>query len=360
MNEQKRIYLDYAATTPMLDAAKQAVAEGFSRWANPSSPHADGRAAQSLLENTRQRFKKALNWDGDVIFTGSASEAIAIALGHSKPTIQLISPVEHDVVLRFGRNVQPLPVDTDGLIVPMNLNHILKGVEQPALVVVQSVNNETGVMQDLTALSKVVSDRGAVLMADCAQSAGKMPLPDADLISIAGHKFGGPPGVGALLVKDLKLLNARGGQEQGYRSGTENLPYIMAMTAALEAPSNWAGRANELRQHLDDAIKKEGGAIIAEKAPRIATIASYHMPGVAANTQLIRFDMAGFSVSAGSACSSGTLKTSHVLQAMGVEDKNASEVIRVSIGRDTTRSQIYAFIEQWKTIFAEAQRPDPN
>lgn len=356
MSEQKRIYLDHAATTPMLDVAQQACLEGFAHWANPSSPHADGRSAGSMLENARKRFKAALGWDGEVIFTSGASEAIAMALKQSKPVRQLVSPVEHDVVLRFSEGVTPIPVDLNGLVVPMRLNHMLKGEKEQTLVVVQSVNNETGVIQDMEALAKVTRDRGAVLMADCSQSAGKMPLPDADLIIIAGHKFGGPPGVGALLVKDLQMLNAFGGQEQGYRSGTQNLPYIMAMVAALEAPTNWAGRASELRAHLDNAIKTEGGAVIAENAPRIATIGSYHMPGVAANTQLIKFDMAGFSVSAGSACSSGTLKPSHVLNAMGIDDETAREVIRVSIGRDTTRAHIYDFIEQWKSIF-HAARP---
>jgi cysteine desulfurase len=356
VTNQKRIYLDYAATTPILDVAKKAVLDGFDHWANPSSPHANGRSAKSILEDARKRFKTALDWDGEVIFTSGASEAINIALRHSKPAYQFVSPVEHDVVIRLAKNAKSLPVDMNGMVTPMNLNHVLKSVEGQALVAIQSVNNETGVMQDLAALAKVCNDRNGVLLADCAQSAGKVPLPDADMIVIAGHKFGGPPGVGALLVKDLNVLDASGGQEQGYRTGTENLPYIMAMTAALEAPSNWAGRATELRQHLDDAIKKEGGAVVAEKAPRMATIASYHMPGVAANTQLIRFDMAGFSVSAGSACSSGTLKTSHVLQAMGVDSAMAKEVIRVSIGRDTTRSQIYAFVEQWKEIFKNAQR----
>ena len=356
MNDTKRIYLDYAATAPMLDVAKNACAEGFEHWANPSSPHGDGRAAQSMLENTRRRFKDALGWTGDVIFTSGASEAVQIALTNSKPELQFVSPVEHDVVLRFAPNARPIPVDMNGMVVPTNLNHLLKGAEGPALVAIQSVNNETGVMQDMDALAKVVHDRGSYLMADCSQSVGKLPLPDADLIIVAGHKFGGPPGVGALLVKDLRLLQADGGQEQGYRSGTQNLPYILGMTAALEAPANWAGRAAELRQHLDDAIRKEGGVVIAEKAPRIATIASYHMPGVAANTQLIKFDMAGFSVSAGSACSSGTLKSSHVLEAMGTDPQVAREVIRVSIGRDTTRTHIYAFIDKWKSIFAEARR----
>ena len=309
-----------------------------------------------MLENARRRFKDVLGWQYDVIFTSGASEAIQIALTKSKPVAQYVSPVEHDVVLRFARNAETIPVDMNGMVVPTNLNHLLKGAEGPALVAIQSVNNETGVMQDMEALAKVVRDRGGYLLADCSQSVGKLPLPDSDLIIVAGHKFGGPPGVGALLVKDLRLLQADGGQEQGYRSGTQNLPYIMGMTAALEAPANWAGRAAELRQHLDDAIRKEGGAVIAEKAPRIATIASYHMPGVAANTQLIKFDMAGFSVSAGSACSSGTLKTSHVLEAMGTDPTAAQEVIRVSIGRDTSRAHIYAFIDQWKSIFAEAKR----
>ncbi|MFK7841755.1 MAG: cysteine desulfurase family protein [Sphingorhabdus sp.] len=356
MTDSKRIYLDYAATAPMLAEAKKACIEGFDHWANPSSPHGDGRAAQAMLENTRRRFKDVLEWDGDVIFTSGASEAIQIALTKSKLAKQFISPVEHDVVLRFGRDAHMIPVNTSGMIVPMNLNHLLKSAEEPALVAIQSVNNETGVMQDLNALAKVIRDRGSYLLADCSQSVGKMPLPDADMIVVAGHKFGGPPGVGALLVKDLKLLQPDGGQEQGYRSGTQNLPYIMGMTAALEAPTNWAGRATELRKHLDDAIKKEGGTVIAEKAPRIATIASYHMPGVAANTQLIKFDMAGFSVSAGSACSSGTLKTSHVLEAMGTDSQVAREVIRVSIGRDTTRTHIYAFIDKWKSIYAESRR----
>ncbi|HEY9093189.1 cysteine desulfurase family protein [Parasphingorhabdus sp.] len=355
MSQKKRIYLDYAATVPMLDVAREACLQGLDQWANPSSPHADGRAAGAMLEKARQRLKSALDWDGEVIFTSGASEAIRLALKQTKLVRQLVSPVEHDVVLRFSQGATILPVDANGMVSPVQLDDMLKNGEGQALVAVQSVNNETGVMQDMEAIIKVTRDQGAVLFADCAQSAGKMPLPDADLIAIGAHKFGGPPGVGALLVKDLQVLHATGGQEQGYRSGTQNLPYIIAMVAALEAPANWMERAEELRAQLDNAIKAEGGEIIAENAPRIATIGSYHMPGVAANTQLIKFDMAGFSVSAGSACSSGTLKPSHVLGAMGIDEKSAREVIRVSIGRDTSRSDIYDFIEQWKSIYSAAR-----
>lgn len=354
MAQAKRIYLDHAATAPMVDAAKRACIEGFELWANPSSPHRDGRAAQAILEDARKRLKQVLNWDGAVIFTGGASEAIAIALSQAKVERQFISPAEHSAVLRFARNSQMLSLSSNGLVDAMALNYQLEKAAVPALVAVQSVNNETGVIQDHQALNMVAREHGAIILADCAQSAGKLPLPAADMVVIAAHKFGGPPGVGALLVKDLRSLAAHGGQEQGYRSGTQNLPYIMAMVAALEAPTNWLERAADLRRHLDDAIKQAGGRVVADNSARIATIASYQMPGVAANIQLIKFDMAGFSVSAGSACSSGTLKTSHVLSAMNIDDKSASEVIRVSIGRDTSRSDIYAFIDQWKSIMAAA------
>ncbi len=128
----------------MLDAAKKACVEGFEHWANPSSPHGDGRAAQAMLENARRRFKDALGWQGDVIFTSGASEAIQIALTKSKPAIQFVSPVEHDVVLRFAQNARSIPVDMNGMVLPTNLNHLLKGTEGPALVAIQSLNNETG------------------------------------------------------------------------------------------------------------------------------------------------------------------------------------------------------------------------
>lgn len=356
MSDKKHIYLDYAATTPMLGAARDACVRGFDHWANPSSPHADGRRAQSMLEDARQRLKELLNWEGDVLFTSGASEAISIALNHSKRDVCLICAAEHEVVERHSQGAMTIPVNGDGLADHASLEQLLADADGTALVCIQSVNNETGVIQDIDALSAIVRASGGFMVTDCAQSAAKLPLPDADMIVVAAHKFGGPPGVGALLVKDLKRLHPRGGQEQGYRSGTQNLPYILAMIAALEEPADWLERAKGLRKQLDAAIVQEGGAIISAKAPRIATIGSYHMPGVAANTQLIKFDMAGFSVSAGSACSSGTLKSSHVLAAMGVDDSIAREVIRVSIGRQTTQTEIAAFIDRWKAIHVSATR----
>jgi cysteine desulfurase len=338
----ERLYLDHAATTPMLPEAREAMAREMACWANPSSPHAEGRAARARLEEARRRIARALDWTGEVIFTSGASEAIALAVRRAKAQRIITSPVEHDAVLRITPDVARIDVDNQGLI-----QRIEDAVEAGAtLVAVQHVNNETGVIQPLGALPH----EGVILFSDCAQSAGKLDLPSADMIAVSAHKFGGPPGVGALLVRDLALLEAAGGQERGYRAGTENAPGILAMAAALEAPRDWMDSAQILRNWLDAAIVQEGGGVVAADAPRIPTIASYRMPGISARAQLIRFDMAGIAVSAGSACSSGTLKASHVLTAMGWDEVAAGEVVRVSFGPATSHADLERFLTIWRDI----------
>lgn len=333
-----RLYLDHAATTPMLAQAKAAMVEAMDRWANPSSPHAEGRAARAALEEARSRIAAALEWKGHVLFTSGASEAIAIGLTRAKASRISTSPVEHDSVLRVTPQAERLTVTPEGVADLRSLRF-----DPDEIIAIQHVNNETGVIQPMDQFDR----DGAILFADCAQSAGKLPLPDADMIAISAHKFGGPPGVGALLIRDLALLEPSGGQEQGYRPGTENLPAVLAMTAALEARGKWLASAGPLRARLDSAIEDAGGEIVARDAPRIPTIASYRMPGVSARSQLIQFDLAGISVSAGSACSSGSLKVSHVLRAMGWDEKAAGEVIRVSFGPSTSEADIDRFVEQW-------------
>jgi cysteine desulfurase len=344
MPDQPRIYLDHAATTPVIPAAREAMADAMARWANPSSPHSEGRAARAALENARTRVAAALNWDGEVIFTSGASEAIAIALrGHDA----IASAVEHDAVLAVTGATR-LPVGPDGYV---DLNAI-KGAARYA---VQSVNNETGVIQPMAEIADVVRANGGILFADCSQSAGKLLLPDADLLCVSAHKLGGPPGMGALLVRNLGLLTPTGGQEQGYRRGTENLPAAIAFAAALDAGFAWMEKAVRLRDMLDAEIAASGGIVVAEASNRLATIGSYRMPGVAASSQLINFDMAGIAVSAGSACSSGTLKTSHVLGAMGWDERSASEVVRVSFSSDTSESDVARFLDVWRTIVIRAK-----
>lgn len=352
---KERLYLDHAATTPMLPQAREAMAAALEEWANPSSPHGEGRAARAALEDARTRIKAALDWPHELIFTSGASEAIALATSCSKADRTIVSTVEHDAVQRAAADAERLPVDRNGIVDGGKLNWLLAGTDSRALVAIQSVNNETGVAQDLADLDARIAVGGNLLLADCSQSAGKWPLPDADFVAISAHKLGGSPGIGALLVRDLAELHALGGQEKGYRPGTENLPAAIGFAAAVEAPKGWLGRTEGLRDHLDKAIEQEGGTVVARDADRIPTIASYRMPGVAASAQLIQFDMAGIAVSAGSACSSGSLKPSHVLAAMGWDEKEASEVIRVSFGPDTKRADIYRFIDTWKRLAKEAK-----
>ncbi len=336
-------YLDHAATTPLLPAAREALLDGFARWANPSSPHALGRAARSALEDARGRVKTALGWSGEVVFTAGASEALGLALRHAKAPLAAVSAVEHEAVLRLAGRAPRLPVDGAGLV--SRAACALRG-----LVAVQHVNNETGVIQPLAEIAAAIRESGGVLLADCAQSAGKVPLPDADLIALSAHKFGGPIGIGALLVRDWAQLEPVGGQERGYRPGTENLPGALAMAAALEQGSEWIAHAHRLRARLEHGLAAAGGEIVAPAAPRLPVIGAVRMPGTSAAAQLIRFDGQGFAVSAGSACSSGSLRTSHVLGAMGMAPAAAAQVIRISIGRETTEADIDRFVAAWLQV----------
>ena len=335
------LYLDHAATTPLLPAARAAMLEGFAIWANPSSPHKAGRAARATLEDARARIAAALGWSGEVILTAGASEALALALSRCTQPLAAVSTAEHEAVLRYSAGAERLAVGQDGLVDPVQT--ALSG-----LVAVQQVNNETGVIQRLNEIGEAVHGAGGLLLADCAQGAGKLALPAADLIAISAHKFGGPVGIGALLVRDFAMLRPDGGQERGYRGGTENLPGALAMMAALEQGPDWLAEAALLRARLEDGILAGGGEVVAPGSERIATIGAYRMPGVSSAAQLIRFDAQNIAVSAGSACSSGSLRTSHVLEAMGVE--GAGEVIRVSIGRETTAAEIDRFLEAWRGI----------
>jgi cysteine desulfurase len=368
-----RLYLDHAATTPVLPQARAAMLRGLELGANPSSPHADGRAARAVLEDARERIGAALGWQGHVLFTSGASEAIAIGLGRAKARRIATSAVEHDAVLRVTKDAERLAIGSNGLLTlfrhpreggdPASIGikeekrgPCLRRDDEGCLFAIQHVNNETGVIQPMADTGTAIRDGGGILFADCAQSAGKLPLPQADMIAISAHKFGGPPGIGALLIRDLTLIGPSGGQEQGYRAGTENLPGILAMAAALEVKADWLEQARELRAFLDGAIEQAGGEVVAGGSQRSPAIASYRMPGVGSSAQLIQFDMAGVSVSAGSACSSGTIKASHVLTAMGWDARAAGEVVRVSFGPATRRADVERFLAAWISIFGKARR----
>ena len=348
-----RLYLDHAATTPPTDAARAAVARGLALWANPSSPHAEGRAARAALEEARAAIAAAYGWRGETLLTSGASESLALALGRAVATHRIVSAVEHDAVLRAaGEGAIVVPVTSDGTIDLQALADILPA--DRAIVCIQWCNSETGVRQPLAAIARVVREGGHLLLVDAAQMPAAADLAElGDFVAISAHKRGGPAGIGALLVRDLATLHPTGGQERGYRPGTENLPGALGHAAALAEPEPDHA---PLRAKLDDAIRRSGGIVVADGAPRHPAVGSYRMPGVASAAQLIRFDLAGIAVSAGSACASGSLKPSHVLRAMGWSEEATREVVRVSFGRTTSAADIDRFVAAWRDASRAARQ----
>lgn len=326
----QRIYLDHAATSPPRPEAKAAMDEGFRIWANPSSPHAEGRKAKAALEDARERIKKALGWDGELIFTSGASEALWIALNRAKVDRRIVSAVEHDAVFRAAPDAEQFADDS--------------AFDENCILAIQHVNSETGAINPVDQMAETVRKTGALVLSDCAQSAGKLALPDADMLVVSAHKFGGPIGIGALLVRDYNLLEPIGGHERGYRHGTENMPAAMGMAAALEAgewgttPADRAGFSD----HLGEGVLRFG-----DQNDYIFAVKHSSM---SAQALLIRLDAMGFAVSAGSACSSGTLKKSRVLDVFGVSDEVAASTIRVSIGWNTTPEELNKFADAWRSL----------
>jgi len=348
-----RIYLDHAATTPLRPAAAEAMRRGWEIWANPSSPHAEGRAARAALEEARGRIKAAFGWDGEVIFTSGASEALALALGRAKAERRLVSAAEHDAVFRAapGAEVVPLGSDENGRA-QVDGDALGAALARPgrAIVAVQSVNSETGTVliphEGTPALAQV-REAGGLFLADCSQSAGRVPLPDADMVVVSAHKLGGPVGVGALLVRDLAMLEPCGGHERGYRAGTENLPGVLGFAAALEAGGieSWPTSYPD-RYDFKDLLDHDGEVLrFGAQCSHVLAVASEKLSAVAL---VIKLDAMGFAISAGSACSSGTLKQSRALAAFGVEPELAARTVRVSIGWNTTLSELEAFADAWK------------
>jgi cysteine desulfurase len=349
-----RVYLDHAATTPLRPEAAEAMREGFEQWANPSSPHAEGRAARAALEDARERIKAALDWPGEVIFTSGASGALAIGLQRAKADRQLVSAAEHDAVFRAAPQAEMLPISAGGL----DLDALADALGRPgrAVVAVQAINSETGTVllpHDDSSVARAVREAGGLFVADCSQSAGRVPLPDADLIVVSAHKLGGPIGIGALLVRDFAMLEPSGGQERGYRTGTENLPAALGFAAALEVGGieTWP-TSYPHRFEFKDLLSRKGQVLRPGiQCSHILAVASDRLSAAAL---LIRFDSMGFSISAGSACSSGTLKQSRALAAFGIDPELAGRTVRISIGWNTTPADLDAFANAWQEVASDS------
>ena len=346
-----RVYLDWNATAPLHPAARAAMLSAMDAVGNPSSVHAEGRAARAIVERARAQVAALAGCAPDqVIFTSGATEAAALTAPAGR---EAGSPLEHDCLWGRLEAAAPLAVTPEGVIaVPGTLG----GVAQ---VVAIAAQNETGAVQPVAALSALAQAEGARVVCDAVQAAGRLPLPAADFVILSAHKLGGPKGVGALIARaPLPPRPAAGGQEQGRRGGTENVIGIAGFGAAAEAAQlgfergDWtalAARRDRLEARLTAAAPD--AIVLAQGAPRLPNTSCIAVPGWRGETQVMQLDLAGFAVSAGSACSSGKTRASRALRAMGCDETVAGSAIRVSLGPDTTDEDIDRFCAAWIGLY---------
>ena len=361
------IYLDHNATTPLRPEAIEAMRSAMQSSGNPSSVHRHGRLARKMIEDARERVAKLVGADpANVVFTGSGTEANALALRGAGRKRVLVSAIEHASVLGAVDDAETIPVDADGLVRLDVLEEMLAGSAESALVSVMLANNETGVLQPVSAIAALAARYGAVMHCDAIQAAGKIAVDVAALgvalLSISAHKLGGPAGVGAVVVDPsvpLSPLLRGGGQERGRRAGTENVLGIVGFGAAAEAAARLedGDRLAILRDGLERRLKAicPSAPLFGAAVARLPNTSCVGMPGVAGETQVIAFDLASISVSAGAACSSGKVTASHVLRAMGIGNDIARNAIRVSLGWSTKATDVDPFVEVWASIYGRAR-----
>ncbi len=377
----RRVYLDHNATTPLRPEARAALARVVeSQAANASSLHAEGRIARAALEESRERVAGLMGVKPRaVVLTSGGSEGIAAAIRgvcEKAPDARrrvLVSSVEHSAVLdgarlmtRWGFVVEEVPCDADGRV-PASAFAERIGTDV-ALVALQWVNNETGVVQPIEEVAELCRDAGAPYLVDAVQAAGKVALwPrrfEPDLIVISGHKIGGPQGTGALAVRDdlsLAPLIAGGAQERRRRGGTEAVGALAGFGAAAEAAlgglDEEAARLTNLGARLESRLHElfPDVRIHGEGAPRLPSTVSFSVPGATGETLVIALDVLGFAISTGSACASGSVKPSHVLMAMGHGEAEARGAVRVSLGWSTTEEDVERLLDALPAVVERAR-----
>jgi cysteine desulfurase len=355
------LYLDYNATTPLCEQAREAMLMGMDMRGNASSVHQFGRQVRQKIDQARQDIAQYFHVaPAGVIFTSGATEANHLALCGFEGSI-IVSAVEHDSVeqARLDRNV--CAVDQQGIIDLSALEKLLQEKKGPVLISVMAANNETGVIQPLHQVAKLAKQYGAFVHCDAVQAVGRIEVnwDEIDLISLSAHKLGGPQGVGALVMRTDMPLKAQlrgGGQERSLRSGTENFLGILGFAAALKsaAKQDWDS-VKSLRDTLESQLQARNpeAVFLAHKASRLPNTTVISMKGVKSATQVMAFDIAGVAVSAGSACSSGKVKPSRVLAAMKIPEALADCSIRVSLGLPSSLDHIDRFVNVWMDVFEQ-------
>jgi cysteine desulfurase len=374
----QRIYLDHNATSPLRPEVAEVVLRALQLPGNASSVHAEGRAARAEIETAREKVARLVGArTKNLVFTSGGTEAANLVLtpgfrrlGQAGATKLLLGAAEHPCVLNGHRfpsdSVEIIPVDSNGILDLAWLKAHLKGVgDARVLVSIQLANNETGVLQPVAEAARLVHEHGGLIHTDAVQAAGKIPVDMAelgvDVLTLSAHKIGGPKGIGAVVLASDQIeiadrLIRGGGQEKGYRAGTENVAAIAgfgsAAEIALEHLDREAGRLRALRDEAETQVRRiaPDAIVVGAQAERLPNTFAFAIPGLKAETALIAFDLAGVALSSGSACSSGKVKRSHVLDAMGVEPALAEGVLRVSLGWTTTKEDVIRFAEACERV----------
>jgi cysteine desulfurase len=360
-----RSYLDHNATSPLRPEAREAMMAALDCVGNPSSIHAEGRAARSIVESAREAVARAFDVaPSAVTFTSSGTEAANWLLQPRGGRRLAVCAVEHPCVLNGHRfadeDVVAAPVSADGVV---DLAAFEKALAAASVIAVQAANNETGVIQPVDEVAALARARGALFICDATQAIGRLDLREVerpDALFFSAHKFGGPKGAGAAIWRNAEpqppALIRGGGQERRLRSGTENAAAIAGLAAALEAADKeqviWKARAQALQSRLEQGLRAIApeATIFGEGAHRLANTTCFAIPGKSAEMMLIAFDLEGVAVSSGSACSSGKVERSHVLAAMGISPGLSEGAIRVSTGWNTEEADIERFLSALEKI----------
>jgi cysteine desulfurase len=366
-------YLDHNATAPLRPEARADMDRALAGCGNASSVHAGGRAARALIEHARQNIS-ALAGGGEVVFTSGGTEANALALwgavhgaadAGQRITRLFLSAIEHESVRAnaaalaertAGLRLETMPVSADGVVDLGGLRTALSEGKGRALIALMAANNETGVVQPVAEAAGLAQAAGALLLIDAVQAAGKMAMPTADYVTVSAHKIGGPQGVGALVLRKGAPFAPMilGAQEKGRRGGTQNTAGIAGFGAAAQAAATLPAT---LRDRFEDGLKTiaPDAVIFGERAERVGNTSNFAVPGIDAETALMALDLDGVMMSSGAACSSGTVKPSHVLAAMGVNPDLARCALRASFGWNSTESDVEAALASISNLVARVR-----
>ena len=369
-----RIYLDHNATTPLRPQARAAILAALDGGGNPSSIHAQGRAARALVESARRTIANKLGvLPAMVIFTGVGTEANNFAIKGADVERIVISAIEHSCVLEAakatGKPVETVPVTKQGVIDLDALENTLMQGEGKALVCLMLASNETGAVQPVRQAAAIAAKHGALIHTDAVQAFGKQPvnfgLLGVDMMTLSAHKLGGPQGVGALIVRDGVVLEKfihGGGQELGRRGGTENVAGIAGFAAAAEVATDAIGEKQSGIKALRDLFESKlqevspDVEIFSSNVERLPNTSYIALKGMNAQTTLINLDLEGIAVSTGSACSSGKVTGSRVLAEMGVPDDLRACALRISFGWTSSKADVTKFIEVWQRLVTRHQQ----